>query len=243
MGARSKEIVEQYLQNGSGSPGLSPGRCARRGASWSTAERLASTIRSHGFFRRLFPFVTHAQFAISTLRPYQFNLEDEWRNLRCHAQSHPRDCRGEAILFPWCSALAMPIQRSDEPLWGDIAIRTFPVRGPRIFGYASGLASAVEKSNADILHVHSIWMYPSVVARRWAGETRPYVVSPHGLLKPWALRNSRWKKRVAALLYENDASASRRLPPRLERCRSRVIPRVRIEESNLRDSEWHNVAE
>ncbi len=94
--------------------------------------------------------------------------------------------------------------KSDEPLWGNIATRTFPVRGPRIFGYASGLASAVEKSDADILHVHSIWMYPSVVARRWAGETRPYVVSPHGLLKPWALRNSRWKKRVAALLYEND---------------------------------------
>ncbi len=92
----------------------------------------------------------------------------------------------------------------DEPLWDSIATRTFPVRGPRIFGYASGLASAVEKSNADILHIHSIWMYPSIVARRWAGETRPYVVSPHGLLRPWALRNSRWKKRVAALLYEKE---------------------------------------
>jgi poly(glycerol-phosphate) alpha-glucosyltransferase len=93
---------------------------------------------------------------------------------------------------------------TDESLWGSIATRTFPVRGPRIFGYASGLASAVDRSNADILHIHSIWMYPSVVARRWAGETRPYVVSPHGLLKPRALRNSRWKKRVAALLYENE---------------------------------------
>jgi glycosyltransferase involved in cell wall biosynthesis len=92
----------------------------------------------------------------------------------------------------------------DQPLWGSIATRTFPVHGPRIFGYASGLASAVENSNADILHIHSIWMYPSIVARCWAGETRPYVVSPHGLLKPWALRNSRWKKRVAALLYENE---------------------------------------
>ena len=94
--------------------------------------------------------------------------------------------------------------KSDEPLWGEIPTRTFLVRGPNIFGYAPGLASAVEKNNADILHIHSIWMYPSVVARRWAGESRPYVVSPHGLLKPSALRNSRWKKRVAALLYENE---------------------------------------
>ncbi len=94
--------------------------------------------------------------------------------------------------------------KSDEPLWGNITTRTFPVHGPRIFGYAPGLAAGVEQSNADILHVHSIWMYPSVVARRWAGKTKPYVVSPHGLLKPWALRHSRWKKRVAALLYENE---------------------------------------
>ncbi|HEY1804441.1 MAG TPA: glycosyltransferase [Terracidiphilus sp.] len=92
----------------------------------------------------------------------------------------------------------------DEPLWDGITTHAFPVRGPRIFGYAPGLAQALEASNADILHVHGIWMYPSVVARRWAREARPYVVSPHGLLKPLALRNSRWKKRLAALLYERE---------------------------------------
>jgi glycosyltransferase involved in cell wall biosynthesis len=92
----------------------------------------------------------------------------------------------------------------DEPLWGNISTRTFPVRGPRTVCYASGLASAVEASNADILHIHSIWMYPSFVALHWARKTRPYIVSPHGLLNPWALRNSRLKKRVAALLYENE---------------------------------------
>jgi len=94
--------------------------------------------------------------------------------------------------------------KSDAPLWGEITTRTFPVHGPRAFGYASGLATAVERSNADILHIHSIWMYPSIVVSRWAGKTKPYVVSPHGLLKRWALRNSRWKKRIAALLYENE---------------------------------------
>jgi poly(glycerol-phosphate) alpha-glucosyltransferase len=93
---------------------------------------------------------------------------------------------------------------SDLPLWENITTRTFPVRGPRIFGYASGLADAVEASNADILHIHGIWMYPSLVSLRSARMKRPYLVSPHGLLKPLALRNSRWKKRVAALLFENE---------------------------------------
>ena len=92
---------------------------------------------------------------------------------------------------------------SDRALWSSIATRTFPVRGPRIFGYAPGLAAALEQSDADILHVHGIWMYPSVVALRWSRGKRPYIVSPHGLLKPWALRNSRWKKRIAAALYED----------------------------------------
>jgi poly(glycerol-phosphate) alpha-glucosyltransferase len=91
----------------------------------------------------------------------------------------------------------------DEPLLGEVPTRTFPVSGPRIFGYAPGLAAALNTSNADLLHVHGIWMYPSVVALRWSREKKPYLVSPHGLLKPWALRNSRWKKRIAALLYED----------------------------------------
>ena len=29
------------------------------------------------------------------------------------------------------------------------------------------------------------------------------MVSPHGMLDPWALNNSRWKKRISASLYEN----------------------------------------
>lgn len=30
----------------------------------------------------------------------------------------------------------------------------------------------------------------------------PIVIAPHGMLDPWALRNSGWKKRIAAALYE-----------------------------------------
>jgi glycosyltransferase involved in cell wall biosynthesis len=93
---------------------------------------------------------------------------------------------------------------SDLPLWESITTRTFPVRGPRIFGYAPGLVNAVEASNADILHIHGLWMYPSLVSLRSARKARPFIVSPHGLLKPLALRNSRWKKRIAALLFENE---------------------------------------
>ncbi len=92
---------------------------------------------------------------------------------------------------------------SDQPLWRGATTTIFSVRGPRMLGYAPGLTAALESSAADILHIHGIWMYPSVAASRWSQGRRPYVVSPHGLLKPRAMRNSRWKKRIAALLYED----------------------------------------
>jgi poly(glycerol-phosphate) alpha-glucosyltransferase len=47
-------------------------------------------------------------------------------------------------------------------------------------------------------------MYPSVAATRWAARwKRPLVVSPHGMLDLWAVRNSAWKKRIAGWLFEN----------------------------------------
>ena len=92
---------------------------------------------------------------------------------------------------------------TDEALWSGIPTNTFPFRGPRVFGYAPALAAALEASHAEILHVHGIWTYPSILAPRWSRGDRPYLVSPHGLLRPWALRRSRWKKRIAAALYEN----------------------------------------
>jgi len=91
----------------------------------------------------------------------------------------------------------------DLSLWGGIRTEVFNVLGPRAFGYSPGLRSGLAKSNPDILHVHGLWMYPSVAATAWSGNGKPYVVSPHGMLDPWALNNSRWKKRIAALLYEN----------------------------------------
>jgi len=54
------------------------------------------------------------------------------------------------------------------------------------------------------VHLHALWMYTSWAVRRWSNRTgQPYVVSPHGMLDPWALDNAGWKKQLAGLLYEN----------------------------------------
>ena len=75
----------------------------------------------------------------------------------------------------------------------------------RAWGYSNQLVPALLAADLDILSVHGLWKYCSVASRQWHRRTgRPYIVHPEGMLESWALRNGRWKKRIAALLYENE---------------------------------------
>ena len=91
----------------------------------------------------------------------------------------------------------------DRSLWGKVDTQAFRVRGPRSFGYAPELSGALSLKDPALIHIHGLWIYPSVAALRWSRSGKPYVVSPHGMLDPWALKNSRWKKRISAALYED----------------------------------------
>jgi poly(glycerol-phosphate) alpha-glucosyltransferase len=89
---------------------------------------------------------------------------------------------------------------------GDWPVLAGRIIGPAAFGYSPELRSELSSCVArnTVLHVHGLWMYPGVVARSLserAGAVR--VVSPHGMLQPWALQNSRWKKRLAGWVFEN----------------------------------------
>jgi glycosyltransferase involved in cell wall biosynthesis len=87
--------------------------------------------------------------------------------------------------------------------WSGVTAAALPTLGPSAFGFAPGLASALADAGIDVLHVHGLWMYPSVVSLSWARAThRPYMISPHGMLDRWALGNSGWKKRLALWAYE-----------------------------------------
>lgn len=87
--------------------------------------------------------------------------------------------------------------------WNGVQTAAFPTYGPSSWGYSPKLAGCLKTARADLLHVHGLWMYPSVASRRWSRATRrPYVVTPHGMLDGWAVRHSGWKKNVALWAYE-----------------------------------------
>lgn len=58
---------------------------------------------------------------------------------------------------------------------------------------------------ADGLHIHGIWEESTAVACRTARKLgKPYVLSAHGMLEPWALAAKKLKKRIYAALIERD---------------------------------------
>jgi poly(glycerol-phosphate) alpha-glucosyltransferase len=76
--------------------------------------------------------------------------------------------------------------------------------GPRAFGYAPDLLPALRAAEPDLVHLHGLWTWPSRAALLWSeARRRPRLVSPHGMLEPWALRRSAWKKRLVRLLFED----------------------------------------
>jgi poly(glycerol-phosphate) alpha-glucosyltransferase len=94
--------------------------------------------------------------------------------------------------------------QQDLPEWEPLRPEVIPTIGPDAFAYAPDLVDTLLETGADVVHLHALWMYTSWAVQRWHRKTgQPYVVSPHGMLDPWALDNAGWKKRFAGMLYEN----------------------------------------
>jgi len=78
--------------------------------------------------------------------------------------------------------------------------------GPPVLGYSDDLRRHLmeEVERVDVVHDHGLWslagMQAGSLARRWK---IPRIVTPHGMLEPWALARSPWKKRLAMMLFQH----------------------------------------
>ncbi len=98
--------------------------------------------------------------------------------------------------------------KSDDALWKPVLVQSYARSGPS-FAYAPGIQVGLLIGDHDILHQHGLWQYPSLAALRWQRRTeRPVVISTQGMLEPWALANAKFKKRIAAWLYQRANLAS-----------------------------------
>ena len=57
-----------------------------------------------------------------------------------------------------------------------------------------------------LLHIHGLWRPKSLSISRAARKHNiPYVISPHGMLEPWARKSKRWKKGLYFQLFERSS--------------------------------------
>lgn len=92
----------------------------------------------------------------------------------------------------------------DKPALGKITVRAFQFFGPANYGFSPGLLLATLRSRADVIHVHSLWMFHCFAVLIWSYVTGgTYVVTPHGMLEKWIRMRSPVLKRLVSALYQN----------------------------------------
>lgn len=91
----------------------------------------------------------------------------------------------------------------------DAFLWTYDRKGPRDLS-PSGISAEMSLEDVlngdrkiDVLHDHGIWRRANHQAARLAAIFDvPRMVSPRGMLEPWALSHRKWKKRVSWWLYQ-----------------------------------------
>lgn len=92
----------------------------------------------------------------------------------------------------------------DRSAWSDLRVEAFRPWPPAALGFSPRLVPALVAFSPDVIHVHGIWTYASAASLRLQQRSRAVlIISPHGMLDPWALRLSRIKKRIVASLFQN----------------------------------------
>lgn len=70
--------------------------------------------------------------------------------------------------------------------------------------FHAALAQTLRVDQAQVLHDHGIWRATNHEAACIAESIKvPLVISPRGMLEPWALRYKAWKKKLAWFLYQH----------------------------------------
>ena len=99
-----------------------------------------------------------------------------------------------------------PDEYSQQDLreWDPVPVEFYPAFGPMQTSFK--LRSMLAGSGADLVHVHGLWLDSQWAAMQHQKKNGiSVVVSPRGMLDPWALGNSSWKKRFVEKLFARRA--------------------------------------
>ena len=97
----------------------------------------------------------------------------------------------------------------DRKRWAGIRVIAGQGLGTSRFFAINAAVDRVDPRSVDLVHAHGLWDGAVVAGERLARKAGcPFVVSPHGMLEPWAFRHNRLKKCLPWHLWERRALAS-----------------------------------
>lgn len=95
-----------------------------------------------------------------------------------------------------------------------VTLRYFPVHPWALLGqryaYSPALGRALAKRipRVDVVHLHALWLYPTMIAARICQRVKvPYILSPCGALDPYSMRRHGLFKRLYGFLIERHTLA------------------------------------
>ncbi len=73
------------------------------------------------------------------------------------------------------------------------------------FAYSKNIKKYLRNNYYDIYHTNGMWLYCNHITCKIAQKTnKPYIITPHGMLYPQALKRSKWKKMTMLKLFFNN---------------------------------------
>jgi glycosyltransferase involved in cell wall biosynthesis len=93
----------------------------------------------------------------------------------------------------------------DRKHYHPLPLHDYTITGPKNFGFSTDIKKKLRSIQPNLIHAQTIWMYFSYINKRYSTKKKiPYIISPSGMLDPWQLKQSKWKKDLAMLLYEKN---------------------------------------
>ena len=91
----------------------------------------------------------------------------------------------------------MTIQSTDLMGKGETWIKALPNDAITPYGYSQNMNRFLKQSDYNLYHTNGMWMHCNhvtcVTARQ---KEKPYIITPHGMLHPLAMKRSAWKKNI-----------------------------------------------
>ncbi len=91
---------------------------------------------------------------------------------------------------------------------GALTTTTFPRDWPQKFCPSAGLRDALARTPAEIIHHHSLWLRTLHYAHQAAARGGKLVISPRGMMSPWAWNHHRQRKFFASTFIHPGAFAA-----------------------------------